>query len=99
MNCRTAREQLLTADLTDLEGQAGTALSLHVASCAACRRATDLIREAMRALDAGLEQPEVAARVAAVRRALAQAAMRRARARRVRRAVPLAAAAVLAGLL
>jgi anti-sigma factor RsiW len=97
MNCRTARTLLLTAEPADLAGRGDTDLSQHLRSCAHCRALATEILEAMGELDHALEVE--AAGVQPVRQAIRHAQHRRTRARLLRRLVPLAAAAGLAGLL
>jgi len=100
MNCETARELLLTADLAELEGSTGSPLSDHLRTCPACRAAAEQLLTAHRALRdvLGARQSANAAHEV-VHAAIRSAERRRAAARRVRLGLPLAAAAVLAGLL
>jgi hypothetical protein len=98
MNCRTARDLMLTADLADLETRSESDLSQHLRACKGCHRVATLILDAMQELTTGLSQARRADSTAA-RRAIAAAFRRRSRARLLRRVVPLATAAGLAGLL
>jgi predicted anti-sigma-YlaC factor YlaD len=98
MNCRITRERLLTAEPGELDGRIESELASHLRDCAQCRRAADLMLEALRTLVSPEPAPGMAA-AAAARRAVALARTRDARARWVRHAVPLAAAASLAGIL
>lgn len=100
MNCDTARELLLTADPAELEGSTENPLADHLRSCTTCRAAAEQLLTAHRALrDAlGAGQSADTAELA-VQAAVRSAERRRAAARRVRLGLPLAAAAVLAGVL
>lgn len=100
MNCETARELLLTADPPELEGSTGSPLADHLRTCPACRAAAEQLLTAQRALRDVLgagQSTDAADEV--VQAAIRSAERRRATARRVRLGLPLAAAAVLAGLL
>lgn len=98
MTCETARELLLTADPADLEGSTGSPLADHLRTCPACRAAAEQLLTAQRVLRDVLgagQSTDAADEV--VRAAFRSAEWRRAT--RVRLGLPLAAAAVLAGLL
>jgi predicted anti-sigma-YlaC factor YlaD len=100
MNCESARELLLTADPAELEGRTGSPLADHLRSCPACRAAAERLLTAQRALRDVLGAGQAAgAATAAVRVAVQSAERRRRAARRVLLGLPLAAAAVLAGVL
>ena len=93
MTCAEAREWMLEADRTDLNGATESELSLHLRECARCRRAANRILEAERELWGAL------AAATPGRGADEAVGLVRRRARRRRwmwRAAPLAAAAVLA---
>lgn len=100
MNCATAREYMLTADPAELEGRAAGPLFDHLGACAACRAIAEGLVAAHRELRESLAV-EPAARAAAevARGAIRSAQRRQLVTRRFRRGVPLAAAAILAGLL
>lgn len=100
MNCKTARELLLTADPAELEGSTGSPLADHLLACPACRAGADHLLTAQRALRDVLGAGQSAdATDEVVQGAIRSAERRRRAARRVRLGVPLAAAAILAGLL
>lgn len=100
MNCETARELLLTADPAELEGSTGSPLADHLRTCPACRAAAEQVLTAHRALRDVLGAGQAAdAADEVVHAAIRSAQRRRAAARRARLGLPLAAAAVLAGLL
>lgn len=100
MNCETARELLLTADPAELEGSTGSPLADHLRTCPACRAAAEQLLTAQRALRDVLGAGQSTdATDEVVQAAIRSAKRRRATARRVRLGLPLAAAAVLAGLL
>ncbi len=98
MNCRAARALLLTAEVADLEDRGDGDLSQHFRSCPDCRALATEVLQAMGELRRALEPPQEAG-IQPVRRAVLEAQRRRTRARLLARAVPLAAAAGLAGLL
>ncbi len=54
MNCETARERLLEADLTELQAEGD--LALHLQNCESCRRRAQLILDQYAALRSALEQ-------------------------------------------
>jgi hypothetical protein len=100
MNCESARELLLTVDPAELEGRTGSPLADHLRTCADCRVAAERLLTAQWALRDVLgsgQSAEAAAEAARV--AVQSAEQRRWAARRLRLALPLAAAAVLVGLL
>ena len=100
MNCDTARALLLTADPAELEGSTGSPLADHLRTCPSCRAAAEQLLTAQRALREVLRGGQSAnAGDEEVQAAIRSAQLRRAAARRVRLGLPLAAAAVLAGLL
>src|SRR5512146_24570 len=100
MNCGIARELLLTADPAELEGSTGSPLADHLRTCPACRAAAEQLLTAHRALLDVLEAGQSAdAADEVVYAAIRSAERRRRAARRVRVGLPLAAAAVLGGLL
>jgi len=100
MNCEAASELLLTADPAELEGSSGSPLADHLRSCPPCRAAAEHLLMAQRALTDHLEAGEMSGAAAgAVQLAIRSAQLRRRAARRVRLGLPLAAAAVLAGVL
>lgn len=100
MNCDTARELLLTVDPAELEGSTGSPLADHLRTCSACRAAAEQLLTAhvtlRDALGAG-QSANAADKV--VHAAVRSAERRRAASRRVLLGLPLAAAAVLAGVL
>jgi len=98
MNCQTARTLLLTAEVAELEGGGDGELSQHLRSCPDCRALAAEVLQAMGELRRDLETPQEAG-IQPVRRAVLEAQRRRTRARLLARAIPLAAAAGLAGLL
>jgi len=91
---------MLEAEVTDLEGRGASALSGHVRQCVYCagvaQRVLDLQRELQRML--GAERPRTGID-AALSRAGARATAVRRRRRTWQTAIPLAAAAGLAGIL
>jgi predicted anti-sigma-YlaC factor YlaD len=100
MNCDTARELLLVADAADLEGRIDSPLADHLRTCPACRAVAERVLTTQRALSDALGAGQlVGTATDAVQAAIRSAEQRRAAARRVRLGLPLAAAAVLAGLL
>ena len=100
MNCQTARVLLLTADPAELEASTGSPLADHLRTCPACRAAAEQLLTAQRALREVLRGGQSAnAGDEVVQGAIRSAERRRAAARRARLGLPLAAAAVLAGLL
>ena len=93
MTCAEAREWMLEAERTDLNGATESELSLHLRTCGRCRRTAHRILEAERELWGAL------AAATPGRGADEAVGLVRRRARRRRwmwRAAPLAAAAVLA---
>lgn len=98
MTCATARTLMLTADPAELAGSTGSDLALHIATCASCRGHVALLLEAQSELARALDAPGDQDSLGAVRSALAIARRRRDDARQRRWTFPLAAAAVLAGL-
>lgn len=73
MDCRTARDRLLTADLDALDPRRRDPLADHLRACAACAAAAQRIVDASAALAAGLvpgeaPAPEIAGRRKPVRR-------------------------------
>lgn len=100
MTCEAARELLLTADPGELEGRTGGPLLDHLRRCSACRAAAERMLAAQRELRQVLEAiPSSRPAAEAARGAIRSAEQRQTVARRVRFGVPLAAAAVLAGVL
>lgn len=100
MNCEAAREVLLTADPAELEGATGSPLAGHLRACPGCRAAALQLLTAHRVLRDVLGAGQSAnAPDEAVPAAIRSAERRRAAARRGRWGLPLAAAAVLAGVL
>ena len=91
---------VLTADSAELEARTGSPLADHLRTCADCRAAVERLRTAHHALrDAlGSERSSTPA-TEAVQVAIQAAERRRAAAWRVLLALPLAGAAVLAGVL
>jgi predicted anti-sigma-YlaC factor YlaD len=55
MTCPEARELLLEAEVAELRGEGTSALVLHLAECAECRRAAQHLLEMNRRLNAALE--------------------------------------------
>ncbi|HTR20528.1 MAG TPA: hypothetical protein VMH88_06710 [Gemmatimonadales bacterium] len=101
MTCTDALRLLLEADPGVLAeaGSHDSDLARHLSTCARCRTAADRILEADATLRLGLAVPAPDA-VEATRRARAEAERRQRQRRRVWQAgTPLAAAAVLAGIL
>jgi predicted anti-sigma-YlaC factor YlaD len=96
MDCRAARELMSTADRAALEAASEAALAAHLAHCASCRASARAILDAERELVRALA-------AATPRRSLEEvgrtAASRPAQRRWLWRAVPVAAAAVVAALL
>jgi anti-sigma factor RsiW len=99
MTCHMAREAMLTADQTDLDGQTDSPLGRHLRTCARCRAAAERLLRSHQELAAYLATPTHRGSVDVARRALQAAAHRPRVAGRLRRALPLAAAAVIAGVL
>jgi anti-sigma factor RsiW len=98
MNCQTARNLLLTAEVAELQGRGDSELSRHLGSCGRCRALAAELVGTLGELRRELQAPEDSD-IRSVRRAVLSAQRRRARARLLGRVVPLAAAAGLAGLL
>ena len=95
MDCQTARGLLLEADPAELRGDGDSPLAAHLRACAACRARADAILAGEAELDAALRTlaaPRSGTRVSPLR-PRRSAAMRFGAA-----AVPLAAAAVAAGI-
>ncbi len=89
MNCATAHEQLLVADIAELRGEGDSELATHLRTCAECRaRATKILRG----------QDAMAAGLAALKPDVKAAPSHKSRAWRWA-PLPLAAAAALALLL
>ncbi len=99
MDCESARRLLLEADIPDLLAESDSELSRHLRTCAACRRAADLISRAERGLDAWLSAAGSRGDASFALAQAAATARRRAAIRRAGAAGGLAAAAVLAGIL
>lgn len=100
MTCEAARELLLTADPAELEGSTRSPLADHLRTCPACRAAAEQLLTAQWALRDVLGAGQSAHTTdAVVQTAIRSAERRRAAARRLRLGLPLAAAAVLVGLL
>ncbi|HEX6590013.1 MAG TPA: hypothetical protein VF039_13495 [Longimicrobiales bacterium] len=103
MNCSSARDALLDAELDELRGRGDTPLAEHVRTCDACRADADRILAATAALGRALDT-DVAARSSRAERARggardARNAGRRQGARPLRFVVPLVAAAAAAAAL
>ena len=96
MNCETARDRLLEADLTELRGAGDAALAQHLRGCSACRDRARRILDQTEALRATLERatPKSEATPPARRNRVSPSA----RGARWAVAVPLALAASLAVL-
>jgi len=90
---------MLTAEPVELSGSTGSGLALHIATCASCRTQAALLLEAGSELARALDAAAGHDAVGAVRSALAAARRRRDAAQRRAWTIPLAAAALLAGLL
>jgi len=99
MNCATARDQLLTADPSLLQGERDSDLSRHLSECDRCRAIGGMLLAAQRALHGELLATPATDATRAARLALRAAQRRRARFRVGRWVTPLAAAAGLAALL
>lgn len=99
MTCATARTLMLTADPTELAGSTGSDLSLHVATCIICRAQATLLIEAQAELTRALDAAMGDVAPDAVRGVLAAARRRRDGGRRWRWTIPVAAAAVVVGVL
>lgn len=108
MNCEAARARILEADVQELAQPTDAAWREHLERCPACRAAAERVLEETRALDHALARmgprmtPEEA--VALARRGVVASGARRSLRvgpwiRRAWPALPLAAAAALAGLL
>jgi hypothetical protein len=93
MNCQTARDELLVADLEELRGSGSSELAAHLRSCNECRARAEMVLGSHASLDAALASigsthtRERVAPIAGRRRKYAWLP------------VPLAAAAILALLL
>jgi len=96
MNCAAAHELMLTAEAMELEGRTDSDLARHVRMCTRCGAAAGRLLEAQRDLGRALDtvRPRLAPSEAV--RIAGRVARRR---RRLWRTVPLAAAAVLLGVL
>jgi hypothetical protein len=90
MHCENARELMLEAEMTELEGRGDTALARHIAGCELCQAYARRLLDGYAQLDAGLS-------ALAPRAALRTRRSPRAWTRWV--PLPLAAAAVLALML
>jgi ferric-dicitrate binding protein FerR (iron transport regulator) len=100
MKCDTAHELMLTAEVADLEGRRDGPLAEHLRACARCRTAAARLLAAHREMSdvlAAARPPRLPADAAQL--AVRTAERHRVAARRLRRALPVAAAALLAGLL
>lgn len=100
IDCDRAFERLLEADPAELAPSGEGELSDHLRECGRCREVADRLLEGQLALDRSLSEmaPRLGAEEALIRaRATARRRSRRGQVRRW--AAPLAAAAVLAGLL
>ncbi|UCD24978.1 MAG: hypothetical protein JSW51_03380 [Gemmatimonadota bacterium] len=100
MNCSQALELILEADVTELEGGGDSALSAHVRDCSPCGKLVQQILSEQRELNGLLraEQPKTSVDTALARvdeRVVASKRRRRA----WRTAIPVAAAAGVAGIL
>lgn len=98
MTCADARTLLLTADPAELRGSTGSDLALHIATCAACRAEATLLLDAQAELERALAAPAMQGAARAVGDVLSAAHRRRADARRRAWTIPIAAAAVIAGV-
>lgn len=109
MTCETALERILDADPEELSGETSSPLGEHLWTCARCRTLADEVLEGQAALAAVLEavrprtdveKPLEAIRAPAGGEAERERSARRRGGRRwAWRVLPVAAAAVLAGLL
>lgn len=95
MSCHMARELMLTAEPSELDGSGVSELSRHLAACEPCRSAATALAAAHRHLSQTLLVATTDSARAA-RTALQTAEQRRVRARAVRWVAPLAVAAGLA---
>lgn len=92
MTCETALERILDADPEELSGETSSPLGEHLRTCARCRTLADEVLEGQAALAAVLHAVRP-------RTDVTPSARRRGRRRWAWGALPVAAAAVLAGLL
>ena len=99
MNCATAREQLLTAELTPIQSGTASELSSHLDECDRCRSIAAVLLAAQQELHLAIEARHDANATEAAHDAVIAADRRRTRRGFRRRAVPLAIAASLATVL
>jgi anti-sigma factor RsiW len=100
MTCSTAHELMLTAEADELEARTAGHLAQHLRGCTRCRAVAEHLLATQREIRDVLAtaQPRRPAAEAA-RLAVQASGERRVASQRLRRIVPLAAAAVLVGLL
>jgi hypothetical protein len=91
MNCTTAREEMLIADLADLRGEGSSELAAHLRTCTECRAVAATLVRSQGVMNEGLAalKPRAPAKVGVIRKPIAWRWA----------PLPLAAAAVLALLL
>jgi hypothetical protein len=100
MNCNTAHELMLTAEVDELEARTDGHLAQHVRGCARCRAAAEHLLATQREIRDALAASQPRRPPAEAARLAVQAwGGRQVATQRLRLVVPLAAAAVLAGLL
>ena len=68
MNCTAARDEMLVADMEELQGEGDTPLALHVRSCDACRAYAGALVHWHESLARGLDALTPPARVLPLRR-------------------------------
>jgi anti-sigma factor RsiW len=100
VNCTDALDLLLEADLLELEGKGDSELASHVRSCPECRTAAGRILEWQDRLRESLSSARSRTPVEQALRTAAVNTRRRSRRRRMwQAAIPLAAAAGMAGII
>jgi anti-sigma factor RsiW len=100
VNCSEALDLLLEADLLELEGKGESELASHVRDCIECGAAAGQIREAQRRLGEAVSEARSKTPVEQALRLSQFNARRRLRRRRIwQAAIPLAAAAGMAGII
>lgn len=99
LSCADARAALLEADLAALDGAAASALAAHLRACPACRAAADRILVVTAALREERARGPLPPLDAAISRARARGAAARRRRRAAWAALPVLAAAGVAGVL
>jgi hypothetical protein len=67
MNCETAREEMLVADMEELRGESETALSMHLRSCVECRAQAETILGAQAGIANALSALRPASKVVPIR--------------------------------